>query len=70
MTSKIHRFGDLIVCTDLEPDGAYTAIDAENHDLGMPVGWGKTREAAIAELLEELEERRLAWEAAEEGAST
>ena len=34
-------------------------IDEINHDLGWPVGYGKTKRAAIEDLVEQMDERGL-----------
>ena len=34
-------------------------IDEINHDLGWPVGYGKTKRAAIDDLIEQMDERGL-----------
>ena len=41
------------------PNGEYTAIDEANNDLGWPVGYGKTRRAAIDDLIAQMDERGL-----------
>lgn len=50
------------ICTELQPNGQWTAIDADSYD-GAPdagragsMGWGKTEQEAIADLLEKLAE--------------
>jgi hypothetical protein len=54
------------IITTLQPDGWFIAIDADNYEAesdsigawsNSPAGYGKTKEEAIAELLEEIEER-------------
>ena len=59
MQSKLYYFNRLTVRTDLQPNGEFTAIDAADHDLGWPVGWGSTSWAAIIDLVDQLVERRL-----------
>jgi hypothetical protein len=33
----------LTILIERQPDGEYAAIDEANHDLGWPVGYGKTK---------------------------
>ena len=33
----------LTILIERQPDGKYAAIDEANHDLGWPVGYGKTK---------------------------
>lgn len=60
-TTQTHYFpaNDARIKTELQPNGEYTAIDAENYDLGSPMGWGRTRLEAIADLTEQMIEREL-----------
>ena len=38
------------------PDSAWSAVDDETYDgEGSPIGWGATREEAIADLLDQIE---------------
>jgi hypothetical protein len=59
----LHHFTEMTVQTDLQPNGEYTAIEADNYDLaercnpGRPMGWGCCRFSAIADLTEQLRER-------------
>ena len=41
------------------PNGEFAAIDDANHDLGWPVGEGKTPAEAIADFAEQMQERGL-----------
>lgn len=36
-----------------QPNGEWSAID-DNYDLGAPMGWGDTREAAIDDLVDQI----------------
>ena len=54
---QLHYFNDMTVVTELQPDGEYSAIDADNFDLGWPVGYGKSRYQAIIDLAEQMRER-------------
>ena len=49
----------LTILVERQPDGEYAAIDEANHDLGWPVGYGKTRRAAIDDLTAQMDERGL-----------
>jgi len=49
----------LTIPIERHPNGEYTAIDEANNDLGWPVGYGKTRRAAIDDLIEQMDERGL-----------
>jgi len=49
----------LTILIEKQPDGEYAAIDEANHDLGWPVGCGKTKRAAIDDLIEQMDERNL-----------
>ena len=51
---RLHHFDDMTVATELQPNGEYNAIDADNYDLGFPQGWGHSRLAAIADLAEQM----------------
>ena len=51
--------------TDLQPDGYWSAIDANTYDVDCdqdgffstsPVGYGRTEQAAIDDLIEQTEE--------------
>ena len=50
----------MTVVTYLQPDGYYAAHDRE-YDLGIAVGYGKTREAALEELADLMDENGSAW---------
>lgn len=53
--TKLHKFDDEItIKTEKQPNGEFTAIDADNYDLGSPVGWGFSEFSAIANLFEQL----------------
>jgi hypothetical protein len=62
--SNIVYFDQCTVKTELQPSGEYSAIDADNFDLGSPVGWGTTQLEAIADLADLMRERGLFAEAA------
>ena len=49
----------LTILIERQPDGEYAAIDEANNDLGWPVGYGKTRRAAIDDLIAQMDERGL-----------
>ena len=54
--------GDSLTLTiriERQPNGEYAAIDEANHDLGWPVGHGKTKRAAIDDFIEQMDERGL-----------
>ena len=55
--SDISNSQTLTILIERQPDGEYAAIDEANHDLGWPVGYGKTRRAAIDDLIEKMDER-------------
>ena len=40
--SGIGNSQTLTILIERQPDGEYAAIDEANHDLGCPVGYGKT----------------------------
>lgn len=57
--------------TELQPDGYWSAIDADNYEAESdsegwwsksPVGYGKTEQEAIDDLLSELEDEQLRWQ--------
>lgn len=56
--AKLHHFneedGKITVKTEQQPNGEFTAIDAENYDYDSPVGWGLSRFHAIADLFEKM----------------
>lgn len=59
-----HHFDDgPTVLTQWQPNGQYTAIDADNWEPGFPIGWGPSRYSAICDLVEEMRER--GWPAQE-----
>ena len=52
--------------TTIQPNGEWTAIDADTYEAECdtvgywsrcPMGWGKTREAAIGDLLDQIVEK-------------
>jgi hypothetical protein len=45
------------ILIERHPDGEYAAIDEANNDLGWPVGYGKTKRAAIDDLIAQMDER-------------
>jgi hypothetical protein len=47
----------ITVRVDKQPHGEFTAMPADNHDLGSPIGWGSTHMEAIADLADQLRER-------------
>ena len=49
----------LTILIERQPDGEYAATDEANHDLGWPVGYCKTKRAAIDDLIEQMDERGL-----------
>jgi hypothetical protein len=53
-SDQLHYFDEITVSTSLQPNGEYSAIDAENYDYDSPMGWGCTRFSAIADLFEKL----------------
>ena len=57
--SGIGNSQTLTIRIERQPDGEYAAIDEANHDLGWPVGYGKTKRAAIDDLIEQMDERGL-----------
>ena len=57
--SGISNSQTLTILIERQPDGQYAAIDVANHDLGSPVGYGKTRRAAIDDLIQQMDERGL-----------
>ena len=54
---KIHSFPGIVLVTYLQPDGYYACHEHDNYDLGCIVTYGKTREAAIEDYADELDER-------------
>lgn len=59
MTKKIYTFYDhhnnaVRVETEQQADGSYVAVDADNHDLGMPVGRNYGEIGAIANLRDQM----------------
>lgn len=36
----------------------WQAVDADTYEPGCPIGYGETKEEAIADLLEQIEERK------------
>jgi hypothetical protein len=57
--SSISKSQTLTILVERQPDGEYAAIDEADHDLGSPVGYGKTKRAAIDDLIEKMDERAL-----------
>ena len=57
--SGIGNSQTLTILVERQPDGEYAAIDEANHDLGWPVGYGKTKRAAIDDFIAKMDERRL-----------
>jgi hypothetical protein len=57
--SGISNSQTLTILIEKQPNGEYAAIDEANHDLGSPVGYGKTKRAAIDDLIEQMDERGL-----------
>jgi len=57
--SGIGNSQTLTILIERQPNGEYAAIDKAKHDLGLPVGYGKTRRAAIDDLIEQMDERGL-----------
>ena len=57
--SSISNSQTLTIQIERQPDGEYVAIDEANHDLGWPVGYGKTKRAAIDDLIAQMDERGL-----------
>jgi hypothetical protein len=55
--SGIGNCQTLTILIERQPDGEYAAIDEANNDLGWPVGYGKTRRAAIDDLIAQMDER-------------
>ena len=53
----LHHFPEMTVRTEQQRTGEFTAIDADNYDLGSPMGWGPCRFSAIADLADQLRER-------------
>jgi hypothetical protein len=47
----------LTILIERQPNREYAAIDEANHDLGWPVGYGKTKRAAIDDLIDQMDER-------------
>ena len=42
------------IVTQKQPNGEWTALDEDNYDYDSYIGWGKTREEAIADLMDML----------------
>jgi hypothetical protein len=57
--SRISNSQTLTILIERQPNGEYAAIDEANNDLGGPVGYGKTRRAAIDDLIEQMDKRGL-----------
>lgn len=53
---------DCRIKLERHPDGSLSAIDADNFELGYPVGWGQTQLEAIADLRDQMVARQL-WSA-------
>jgi hypothetical protein len=45
------------ITTRLQAGDIWTAVDEDTYDVGGPIGAGRTREAAIADLMDQIEER-------------
>lgn len=54
-----HRFVQMVVKTERHVSGEYSAMDAENYEPGMPIGWATTEFGAIADLADEMRDRGL-----------
>jgi hypothetical protein len=54
---QLIKFTQMTVSTERQPNGEFTAIDADNYEGGSPMGWGATPLEAIADLAEQLRER-------------
>jgi hypothetical protein len=52
---KLHSFPGMLCVTYLQPDGCYAAHDRD-YDLGALVGHGRTREAALEDLADLMDE--------------
>lgn len=59
MNTQTHYFNDGVIRTERQPNGEFTAIDPENYEPGMPMGWGRDRWDAIVDLCEQMRERGL-----------
>ena len=57
--SGISNSQTLAILIEWQPDGEYAAIDEANNDPRWPVGYGKTKRAAIDDLIEQMDERGL-----------
>jgi hypothetical protein len=55
--SELHVFDGITIETEQQPNGEFTAIDYENYEGDGPMGWGRSRLEAIADLREQLRER-------------
>lgn len=55
-SDRLHNFPGLTLVTSLQPDGDYVAVEFDNVDLGCIQGFGKTREAAIEDYADQLDE--------------
>ncbi len=53
-SAKLHHFDEITVKTQIQPNGEYTAIDADNYDYDSPMGWGFSRFSAIADLFDKM----------------
>lgn len=62
----IHQIGGIKVSVELQPDNHYHAIDADNYEAESdsegwwsksPVGYGKTEQEAIDDLLDQIEDQ-------------
>lgn len=66
-TDRLHFFPGLTLVTSLRPNGEYEAVEFDNVDLGCIQGIGNTREEAIedyADQLDEIEAKRASRNAA------
>jgi len=52
--SVVNFICKMSIRTTFQPNGQYAAIDADNYEGGDPVGWGKTRMEAEADLIDQL----------------
>jgi hypothetical protein len=57
---------EITISTELQPDGEWSAVDAENYEAESdsvghwsksPVGYGRSENDAVMDLLEQIEER-------------
>ena len=67
---KLHFFPGLVLETELQPDGYYSCFEHDEYDLGCLVTYGRTREAAIEDYADALDEREAALRAKAAAAAT